>query len=84
MQTLLHAGLIGRTIDPSDSRRTRLEATASGKTLHAAVRESIESLLEPFLAGLGEAQEQFLGLLETLSDQLTASPDTQLISVGEK
>ena len=74
LQTLLQAGLVGRTIDPHDSRRTRLEATALGKKLHTEVRGSIEGLLEPFLTGLGDAQDQFLNLLETLSDQLTASP----------
>ena len=75
LQTLLQGGLIERAIDTSDSRRTRLETTPAGNTLHTEVRGSIEGLLEPFLAGLGDAQEQFLGLLETLSDQLTASPE---------
>ncbi len=84
LQTLLQAGLIERAIDTSDSRRTRLETTLAGTTLHAEVRGSIEGLLEPFLAGLGDAQEQFLGLLETLSDQLTASPEIQNATVGER
>ena len=87
LQTLLHAGLIERAIDAHDSRRTRLETTPAGHTLHAEVRRSIEGLLEPFLAGLGDAQEQFLGLLERLSDQLTASPkiltSEPLTPVGE-
>ena len=82
LQTLLQAGLIERTIDPHDSRRTRLETTAAGQTLHAEVRSSIEGLLEPFLAGLGDTQEQFLAQLECLSDQLTASPQT--LTVGER
>ncbi len=84
LQTLLQAGLVERAIDTVDSRRTRLEATPTGQTLHAEVKQSVEEMLGPLLESLGSArQEQFLALLETLSDQLTASPKTQ-ISVGEK
>lgn len=84
VQTLLQAELLERTIDLDDSRRTRLEATPTGQTLHAEVKQSVEEMLGPLLESLGSArQEQFLELLETLSDQLTASPKTQ-ISVGEK
>lgn len=82
LQTLLQAGLVERAIDTQDSRRTRLETTPAGLTLHNEVRGSIEGLLEPFLAGLGDAQEQFLELLETLSDQLAASPELSTTELG--
>ena len=89
VQTLLQAGLLERTIDPADSRRTRLEATLTGQQLHAEVKKSIEGLLEPLLEGLGWAQrEQFLGLLETFGDRLAAPPVTSqtpdLKPVGER
>ena len=89
VQTLLQAELLARTIDPDDSRRTRLGATPSGQKLHAEVKKSIEGLLEPLLEGLGWAQrEQFLGLLETLSDRLAPPPATSQTSdlkpVGER
>lgn len=84
LQTLLQAGLVERAIDTVDSRRTRLEATPTGQTLHAEVKQSVEEMLGPLLESLGSArQEQFLELLETLSDQLTASPKAPT-SVGEK
>ena len=75
VQTLLQAELLARTIDPDDSRRTRLRATQSGQRVYAEFKESIEEMLGPPLEGLGWArQEQFLELLETLSDRLAISP----------
>ena len=75
IQTLLQADLLARSIDPDDSRRTRLEATSSGQNLYAEFKKSIEEMLGPPLKGLGRArQEQFLELLETLSGRLIAPP----------
>lgn len=72
LQTLLKAGLVERAIDAQDSRRTRLETTLKGQELHTEVHKSVEGLLEPLLAQLGESQsEQFLTSLETLNDLLT-------------
>lgn len=71
LQTLLKAGFIERAIDDKDSRRTRLETTQAGRTVHQEVHAQMENLLEPLLAQLAVDNEPFLTSLESLNDLFT-------------
>lgn len=66
---LLATGLIERAIDREDSRRIRLELTKKGHEQRSAIRTTIETTIEPILAGLGKKQsEQLITSLETLRE----------------
>lgn len=71
LQTLLKAGLVTRSIDEQDSRRTRLRATEAGRVLHQDVHSELEKLLGPLLAQLGTGGEPFLNALDTLNELLS-------------
>lgn len=50
---LLKDGLLERSIDARDSRRTRLAVTAAGLERRDAVKETMERTIAPILEGLG-------------------------------
>lgn len=50
---LMHEGLIDRSIDAQDSRRTRLAVTAAGLQRRDAIKDTIEHTIAPLLELLG-------------------------------
>ena len=75
LQALLQTGLVRRSIDPDDSRRTRLELTPAGAAKRREARQGVAETLGPMLERLGpEPAEQLLASLETFADLVTTLP----------
>lgn len=75
VNTLLSNELIQRSIDPQDSRRTRLEISAKGLETRTQMRAAIQATIDPILEQLGTAASQQLiasldGFAELVSAQL--------------
>src|ERR1700733_5644574 len=61
VRRLEDAGLVTRTVDPSDARAVRIRITAEGMKTLNRVRADRASTIEPQLAGLNDADRQTLG-----------------------
>ena len=71
IQKLLQTGLLERSIDKEDSRRTRLELTSQGLTTRDAIRSQLERAIEGSLTSLSEQEsERLLGSLEAVSHHI--------------
>lgn len=68
---LARAGLVGRSEDPADRRRTRLRLTPAGKTLAGRAGGTVEEAMRRTLARVAPAEREAAGrLLSELAAEL--------------
>jgi DNA-binding MarR family transcriptional regulator len=80
VRRLEDAGLVTRTVDPSDARAVRIRITTEGMKTLNRVRADRASAIEPQLAGLNNADRQTLSeavtVLRRLLEDAAATPRT--------
>ncbi len=75
---LLSQGLIKRSIDEQDSRKTLLVISPKGVETRNAIRESIQNTIQPVLEQLGHEQtEALISTLIAFSDHVPSNVQTQ-------